>query len=93
MVHSQRPLQEKMALFWHNHFATAYSKLAGAVGQERATRLMDNDPMSLEGSPAGQIQVLREYATGSFPGMLLAMSKHPAMIYWLDSQLNTRTRP
>ena len=21
MVHSQRPLQEKMALFWHNHFA------------------------------------------------------------------------
>ena len=32
MVHSQRPLQEKMALFWHNHFATAYSKIAGAVG-------------------------------------------------------------
>jgi hypothetical protein len=25
MVHSQRPLQEKMALFWHNHFATAFS--------------------------------------------------------------------
>src|SRR5215210_7809301 len=22
MIHSQRPLQEKMALFWHNHFAT-----------------------------------------------------------------------
>ncbi len=93
MVHSQRPLEEKMALFWHNHFATAYSKLAGGVGQERATRLMDNDPMSLAGSPAGQIQVLREFATGSFPGMLLAMSKHPAMVYWLDSQLNTRTRP
>ena len=93
MVHSQRPLEEKMALFWHNHFATAYSKLAGAVGQERATRLMDNDPTSLAGSPAGQIQVLREFATGSFPGMLLAMSKHPATVYWLDSQLNTRTRP
>jgi uncharacterized protein (DUF1800 family) len=93
MIHSQRPLEEKMALFWHNHFATAYSKLAGAVGQERATRLMDNDPASLAGSPAGQIQVLREFATGSFPGMLLAMAKHPAMVYWLDSQLNTRTRP
>src|SRR5688572_33364762 len=26
MVHSQRPLQEKMTLFWHNHFATAYNK-------------------------------------------------------------------
>ena len=93
MVHSQRPLEEKMAMFWHNHFATAYSKLAGAVGQERATRLMDNDPNSLAGSPAGQVQVLREFATGSFPGMLLAMSKHPATVYWLDSQLNTRTRP
>src|SRR5688572_15606947 len=31
MVHSKRPLQEKMALFWHNHFATTYSKLAGTV--------------------------------------------------------------
>src|SRR3954469_22581405 len=27
MIHTRRPLQEKMALFWHNHFATAYSKL------------------------------------------------------------------
>lgn len=93
MIHSQRPLEEKMAMFWHNHFATAYSKIAGAVGQERATRMMDNDPSSLEGSPAGQIQVLRQFATGSFPGMLLAMAKDPAMVYWLDSQLNTRTRP
>src|SRR5688572_33155102 len=22
MIHSRRPLQEKMTLFWHNHFAT-----------------------------------------------------------------------
>jgi uncharacterized protein (DUF1800 family) len=93
MIHSQRPLEEKMALFWHNHFATAYSKIAGAVGQERATRMMDNDPSSLAGSVPGQIQTLRQFATGSFPGMLLAMAKDPAMIYWLDSQLNTRTRP
>ena len=93
MIHSQRPLEEKMALFWHNHFATAYSKITGAVGQERATRMMDNDPASLPGSLPGQIQTLREHATGSFPGMLLAMAKDPAMIYWLDSQLNTRTRP
>ena len=32
MVHSDRPLQEKMTLFWHNHFATGYSKIAGALG-------------------------------------------------------------
>ena len=93
MIHSQRPLEEKMALFWHNHFATAYSKIAGAVGQERATRMMDNDPNSLAGSEPGQIQKLRQLATGSFPTLLMAMAKDPAMIYWLDSQLNTRTRP
>ena len=93
MVHSQRPLEEKMALFWHNHFATAYSKLAGAVGQERATRMMDNDPNSLAGTERGMIQKLRQYATGSFATLLWEMAKDPAMVYWLDSQLNTRTRP
>ena len=40
MVHSQRPLQEKMALFWHNHFATAYIKIAGAVGGAQGTKMM-----------------------------------------------------
>ena len=93
MIHSQRPLEEKMALFWHNHFATAYSKLAGAVGQERATRLMDNDPNSLAGSEPGQIQKLRQFGTGSFPTLLMNMARDPAMVYWLDSQLNTRARP
>ncbi|MBI4494204.1 MAG: DUF1800 domain-containing protein [Chloroflexi bacterium] len=27
MLHTRRPLQEKMALFWHTHFATANSKV------------------------------------------------------------------
>ena len=93
MTHSLRPLEEKMALFWHNHFATGYTKIAGAVGQERATRMMDNDPNSLAGSEPGQIQKLRMYGTGSFATLLMEMAKDPAMIYWLDSQLNTRTRP
>ena len=93
MVHSPRPLEEKMALFWHNHFATAYSKIAGAIGQERATRAMDNDPASLPGSVPGQVQLFRQHATGNFRDLLLAVSKDPAMIYWLDMQLNTRTRP
>ena len=35
MVHTRRPLQEKMALFWHNHFATAYSKLAADSAANR----------------------------------------------------------
>src|SRR5450432_3249106 len=40
MVHSDRPLQEKMTLFWHNHFATAYSKVSGNTSALDATRAM-----------------------------------------------------
>ncbi|MBW8713260.1 MAG: DUF1800 family protein, partial [Acidobacteria bacterium] len=40
MVHSRRPLQEKMTLFWHNHFATAYTKIAGALGADEGARYM-----------------------------------------------------
>src|SRR6187431_1343352 len=40
MVHSPAPLQEKMALFWHHHFATAFSKIAGIYPQADATRMM-----------------------------------------------------
>ena len=31
MVHGKRPLQERMALFWHNHFATAHSKISASA--------------------------------------------------------------
>ncbi len=45
MLHSKRPLQEKMALFWHNHFATAYTKVVGEVGDSLiATRMFAAKP-------------------------------------------------
>ena len=28
MQHGPRPLQEKMTLFWHNHFATSIEKVS-----------------------------------------------------------------
>lgn len=93
MLHTQRPLEEKMALFWHNHFATAYQKLAGLASPERATRLMDNNPASLAGSPQGQVGLFRRHATGNFRDLLLDVARDPAMVLWLDSQLNTRTKP
>ena len=94
MVHSPRPLEEKMALFWHNHFATAYTKLAGAIGQERATRAMDNDPSEPGGQPAGtDPDVPRSTPPATSATCCWRCRKTPAMIYWLDMQLNTRTRP
>jgi len=92
MVHTQRPLQEKMALFWHNHFATAYSKIAGIVGGGQATRMMALKTGDLPG-PQGQIELFRSMALGSFRDLLIEVAKDPAMLVWLDGRLNTRQRP
>jgi uncharacterized protein (DUF1800 family) len=92
MVHSQRPLQEKMALFWHNHFATAYTKVAGVVGGPAATKMMAVKNGALPG-PMGQIDLFREHGMGKFRDLLVAVAKDPAMIVWLDGRTNTRARP
>jgi len=92
MVHTGRPLQEKMALFWHNHFATAYSKVAGAFGAAQGTRLMAGKPGEVPGPP-GQYELFREFALGNFRDLLLAVAKDPAMLVWLDGRSNTRARP
>jgi uncharacterized protein (DUF1800 family) len=93
MLHSPRPLQEKMTLFWHNHFATGYSKIAGAFGQENGTRLMAAKASEDAAQQKGQIELLRERALGSFRDLLIAVAHDPAMIVWLDGNTNTQTRP
>jgi uncharacterized protein (DUF1800 family) len=93
MVHSTRPLQEKMTLFWHNHFATAYSKIAGTFGAIEATRLMAAKRSDDPGRVRGQIELLRDYALGNFRDLLIEIAKDPAMLVWLDGRTNTRARP
>lgn len=39
MIHSKRPLVEKMAFFWHGHFATSISKVGSAFPMARQNRL------------------------------------------------------
>lgn len=72
---TRRPLQEKLTLFWHDHFATSTSKVDVA--------------------PAMYLQneTLRANCKGRFEDMLLAVSKDPAMIYWLDNQENVKGKP
>ena len=93
MVHSPAPLQEKMTLFWHHHFATAYSKIQGIENAADATRMMaakkSQDPTGMK----GQIELLREYALGNFRDLLVEIAKDPAMLYWLDGRLNVRGQP
>lgn len=75
MIMTRRPLREKMALFWHNHFATSAEKVQGA-------RLM-----------LAQNETLRRNGLGRFQDLLTQVSKDPAMILWLDNQLNVKGHP
>src|SRR5687767_7174436 len=92
MIHTRRPLQEKMALFWHNHFATAYSKIAGTFGAIQGAKMMANVEGRLPG-PQGQLETFREKGLGSFRDLLVEMARDPAMLVWLDGRTNTRQRP
>jgi uncharacterized protein (DUF1800 family) len=93
MVHSRRPLQERMALFWHNHFATAYSKVSGTFGAAHGTKLMAGRPDQVAGNMMGQYEKFRRFAVGNFRELLIEMARDPAMLVWLDGRLNTRARP
>jgi uncharacterized protein (DUF1800 family) len=93
MVHSARPLQEKMTLFWHNHFATGYTKINGALGAAEATRYMAAKASEDPAGVRGQIEMLRDNALGNFRDILLNIAKDPAMLVWLDGRTNTKSQP
>ena len=75
MVRSNRPLEEKMTLFWHGHFATTEEKLR------------DYRKIAL------QLETLRTGATGNFGTLLVAISKDPAMLVFLDAAQNVKGAP
>jgi len=94
MVHTKRPLQEKMALFWHNHFATAYTKVVGDIGDGAfATKMLAAKPDDDASQTKGQLELFRQYALGNFRDLLVEVAKDPAMLVWLDGRTNIRTRP
>jgi len=93
MVHSDRPLQEKMTLFWHNHFATGYTKIAGTFGATEGTRYMAAKASEDPGRVRGQIELFRDMALGNFRDLLVAVAKDAAMLVWLDGRTNTKAKP
>lgn len=70
MVETRRPLEEKLALFWHGHFAVAFTKNENPYAMYR------------------QNQLFREYAGVNFAGLLRGIAQDPAMITYLDNQVN-----
>lgn len=93
MLHSARPLQEKMTLFWHNYFATGFSKIASVVGIANATRLMAAKASEDPRQQRGQIELFRDNALGNFRQLLIGVAQDPAMLIWLDGNTNTKARP
>lgn len=93
MVYSPSPLSERMAMLWHHHFATAYSKIAGIYGANDATRLMAAKISEDPSGQSGQIDMLRRHAFGSFEDLLVNVAGDPAMLVWLDGISNVKARP
>jgi uncharacterized protein (DUF1800 family) len=93
MVHTNRPLQEKMTLFWHNHFATGYTKIAGTLGSTEGARYLAAKASEDPGAVRGQIEMLRDNALGNFRDILLNIAKDTAMLVWLDGWTNTKAKP
>ncbi len=75
MCHTRRPLHARMAVFWHDHFATSNAKVRSAA-------------MMLQ-----QLRTFERHALGRFEDLLLAISRDPAMIVWLDGSENIKGRP
>src|SRR5258706_2231392 len=93
MVHTDRPLQEKMTVFWHNHFATGYNKIAGTFGATEGARYLAAKSSEDPGRVTGQIEMLRENALGNFRDILVNIAKDTAMLVWLDGRTNTKAKP
>jgi len=65
-------LRERMALFWHGHFACRVER-----------------PKFVQ----SYIETIRKHALGNFGEMLLAVSKEPAMLQFLNNQQNRKNSP
>ncbi len=70
MQYNPNSFIEKLALFWHNFFATGHRKVG-------------NPPFM-----TNQLDLFRQSGAERFPDLLVAVSKDPAMMVWLDTVEN-----
>jgi uncharacterized protein (DUF1800 family) len=75
MARTKRPLQEKLTLFWHGHFATSFEKVRSAYCMYV------------------QNETFRKQALGNWQQLLVAVSKDPAMLIYLDNAQSRAANP
>ena len=78
MAWTQRPLLEKMTLFWHGVLTSSFRKVGGRLGFMRM--IIQN-------------QFLRNHAFDTFDNILLGITSDPSMLFYLDLARSTRTAP
>ena len=74
MATGRAALREKMALFWHGHFAC---------------RTQGRNPLFMQ----QYANTLRQHGLGHFGDLLMAVSKEPAMLQFLNNQQNRKNAP
>lgn len=74
-LRGERPLQLRLAYFWHGHFATSDRKV--------------QDPRAM----ALQHETFDRLGAGRFDDLLAAMCRDPALLRWLDNDVNTAASP
>ena len=72
MASGRNALREKMALFWHGHFACRVRN-SGGIQQ--------------------YLNTVRQHALGKFSDLLMAISKEPAILQFLNNQQNRKNAP
>lgn len=78
MAWTQRPLLEKMALFWHGVLTSSFRKVGGKNGYMRM--IVQN-------------QFLRDHAFDTYDNILLGITADPAMLFYLDLTRSRKNAP
>ncbi|MGI9058997.1 MAG: DUF1800 domain-containing protein [Ktedonobacteraceae bacterium] len=78
MAWTQRPLLEKMTLFWHGVLTSSFRKVGGPKAYGRM--MVQN-------------QFLREHAFDTFDNIMLGITADPAMLFYLDLTKSTKSAP
>lgn len=77
MMHTEHPFQERLAMFWHDHFAISSTALRS-----------DERHMMVD-----YINKLRQRGIGNFRTLVLDLARDGAMLEWLDGSANVKTEP
>jgi uncharacterized protein (DUF1800 family) len=78
MAWTQRPLLEKMTLFWHGVLTSSFRKVGGKTAFMRM--IIQNN-------------FLRTHAFDTFDNILLGITSDPAMLFYLDLTRSTKAHP